>query len=124
MLPGKGDEKTGGQLAIREPLLDIVDEKGHYKVILEIPGINKDDIEINVTENTLTISARLKHEEKKEGKGYFYQERRYGSFQRNISLPGEVLPEETDAEYRKGVLEVKLKKKHEAKTRQHKVKVK
>jgi HSP20 family protein len=109
---------------VREPLLDIVDEKDHYKVVVEVPGIDRKDLNINVTEENLTIQAQMKEEKKQEDKGYFYQERRYGSFQRSIALPGEVIPEQASAECKNGILEVKLKKKHETKTKQHRVEVK
>jgi len=111
-------------LAVREPLIDVVDEKDHYKVIAEMPGIDKNDIDINVTEDALTIRAEIKSEKKKEEKGYFYRERRYGSFQRSLTLPGEVIPEKTTAEYKNGILEIKLKKKYEGKTKRHRVVVK
>jgi HSP20 family protein len=121
---GQEGEKAGKSVAVREPLLDILDEKDHYKVVVEIPGIDKKDLKINVTEDNLTIQAEVKEEKKEEEKGYFYQERRYGSFQRSIALPGDVIPEETSAECKNGILEVKLKKKSEPKTKQHKVEVK
>lgn len=125
LLPsGEEGEKTQKSPAIREPLLDIIDEKEHYKIVAELPGIDKKDLEINVTENNLTIKAEVNQEKKEEDKGYFYQERRHESYQRSIALPGEVMPEETKAEYKNGILEVKLKKKHESKTSQYKVEVK
>jgi len=124
LLTSGSQEDKSIALARREPILDIVDEKDHYKVIAEMPGINKEDINVEVTEDAVTLKAEVKHEEKKEEKGYFYQERRYGSFQRSIVLPGEVIPDQTTAEYKNGVLELKLKKKHETKTKQHKVEVK
>jgi len=117
-------ENAGKSVFVREPLLDIVDEKDHYKVVVEVPGIDKKDLNINVTEDNLTIQAEVKEEKKQEERGYFYQERRYGSFQRSIALPGDVIPEDTTAECKNGILEVKLKKKSEPKSKQHKVDVK
>jgi HSP20 family protein len=122
MLPAETGKKET-YLAPREPLMDLVDEKDQYKVIMEVPGINKEDIDINVTEDTVTVKAETKTEQKKEEKGYYYQERSYGSFQRSFSLPGEVLPESASAEYKNGILEIKLKKKQDAKTKEHKVSV-
>lgn len=116
--------KRDTYLAPREPLMDLIDEKDQYKVIMEVPGINKEDIDINVTEDSVTVRAETKAEQKKEEKGYYYQERRYGSFQRSFTLPGEVLPESASAEYKNGILEIKLKKKQDAKTKEHKVTVK
>ncbi len=121
------DDKKDGerQLATREPLLDIVDEKEHLKVQIELPGVKKDDIEVEVRDNTLTIKAEVKEEQKKEDKGYFYQERRYQAFNRSIRLPAEVDPDKTDATYTNGILEVVLKKKKPAEApKEVKVKIK
>jgi HSP20 family protein len=123
MLPAEtGKRET--TLAAREPLMDLIDEKDQYKVIMEVPGINKEDIDINVTEDSLTVRAESRTEQKKEEKGYYYQERRYGSFQRTFRLPGDILPDSASAEYKNGVLEIKMKKKQDAKTKEHKVQVK
>jgi len=123
ILPFEG-EKRDTYPVVREPLMDLVDEKDQYKVILEVPGINKEDIDISVTEDSVTIKAETKTEQKKEDKGYYYQERKYGSFQRSFRLPGEVIPDSAAAEYKNGILEIRLKKKQDAKTREHKVSVK
>jgi HSP20 family protein len=117
-------DKEDTSLAPREPLMDLMDEKDKYKVIMEVPGINKEDIDISVTEDTVTVKAETRTEQKKEDKGYYYQERTYGSVQRSFSLPGEVLPDTAGAEYKNGVLTITLKKKQDAKAREHKVPVK
>lgn len=121
-----GDKKDGErQLATREPLLDIVDEKEHLKVQVELPGVKKDDIEVEVRDNALTIKAEVKEEQKREDKGYFYQERRYQAFNRSLRLPAEVDPDKTDATYTNGILEVVLKKKKPAEApKEVKVKIK
>ncbi|MFZ2455910.1 MAG: Hsp20/alpha crystallin family protein [Candidatus Altiarchaeia archaeon] len=123
MLPAE-TEKRDTYLAPREPLMDLVDEKDQYKVIIEVPGINKEDIDISVTEDSVTVKTETKTGQEKEEKGYYYQERRYESFQKSFSLPGEVLPDSASAEYKNGVLEIKMKKKQDARTKEHKVKVK
>ena len=78
--------------------------------IAEMPGLEKEDIKINVTEDRLEISAQTKHEEKKEEKGYVYRERRSGSYYRAISLPSPVDPDNSKAAYKNGVLEIKMPK--------------
>lgn len=120
-LPFTAEEEKSLALVKKEPLMDIIDEKDHYKVVMEMPGINKEDIDVQVSEDALTVKAEVKHEEKKENEGYYYRERRYGSFQRTIALPGEVVPEQTKAEYKNGILELRLKKKEGGKTKQHRV---
>jgi HSP20 family protein len=76
----------------------------------EMPGLEKKDIKINVTEDMLEISAETKQEEKKEEKGYIYRERRSGSYYRAISLPSPVDPDNSKATYENGVLEIKMPK--------------
>lgn len=75
-----------------------------------MPGLEKQDIKINVTEDTLEIATETKHEEKKEEKGYIYRERRSGSYYRAISLPSPVDPDTSKASYENGVLEIKMPK--------------
>jgi HSP20 family protein len=76
----------------------------------EMPGLEKKDIKINVTEDMLEISTETKQEEKKEEKGYIYRERRSGSYYRAISLPSPVDPDNSKATYENGVLEIKMPK--------------
>ncbi len=75
-----------------------------------MPGLEKQDIKINVTEDRLEISAETKHEEKKEEKGYVYRERSTGSYYRAVSLPSPVDPDISKASYQNGVLEIKMPK--------------
>jgi HSP20 family protein len=97
----------------REPYADIIDTGAEIKVVVELPGMVKEDITINATSDTLEISAESKTEkEEKEGEGeYVYRERGYASFKRVLTLPAEVIPEKTDATFSNGVLEVVMPKK-------------
>ncbi len=111
-------------VAPREPLLDIVDGGDSLRLVAELPGVDRKDIEVNVTDDSVTLNAEKKTEETREDEGYFHQERRYSSFQRSIRLPAEVVAEDTKAEYKNGVLQLELKKKHEAGRKEHRVEVK
>lgn len=119
-LPYRGDKTALSR--VREPLSDLIEEKDHYKLIMEMPGINKEDIDIDITEDTITVKGESKSEKKEEDKEYYHRERTYTSFQRTMRLPGKVNPDESSAEYKNGVLEIKLKKKYADK--QTKIKVK
>ena len=94
----------------REPFIDVMESDKEIIATAEMPGIEKKDIKINVTEDMLEISAETKQEEKKEEKGYIYRERRSGSYYRAISLPSPVDPDNSKATYENGVLEIKMPK--------------
>ncbi len=94
----------------RKPFIDVIETDKEVIATAEMPGLEKPDIKINLTEDRLEISAETKHEEKKEEKGYVYRERRSGSYYRAISLPSPVDPDNSKASYKNGVLEVKMTK--------------
>ncbi len=95
---------------MRRPLVDMVDKGKEYVVRAELPGITKDDIKVEVTEDSLEISSEKSVEEKEEKEGYIRRERRYSNFYRSIPLPGEVVPGKADAELNDGVLTIRLPK--------------
>jgi HSP20 family protein len=97
---------------VRQPLIDIADSGKEYVVKAELPGIKKDDISIEVTENGIEISGETKTEEKEEDKekGYLRRERRYAKFYRSLPLPENVLTDKAEAEMKDGVLTVRLPK--------------
>jgi HSP20 family protein len=87
----------------REPLVDVIETEDHVKIIAELPGVEKDDIKLNATEKTLTISVDT-------------ERRRY---YKELQLPVEVDPESAKALYKNGVLEVQLVKKVKSKPGKH-----
>ena len=107
LLPSGGAVVPSGQ---REPFIDLIESDKEIIATAEMPGLEKQDININVTEDRLEISAETKQEEKKEEKGYIYRERRSGSYYRAISLPSPVDPDKSKAIYKNGVLEIKMPK--------------
>jgi len=95
----------------REPYADIIDTGAELKVVVELPGVVKEDITINATNDSVEVSAESKTEkEEKEGE-FVYRERGYASFRRRLTLPAEVIPEKTEASFHNGVLEVIMPKK-------------
>jgi len=86
-------------------------EVGNELVIkAELPGIKKDEISINFTDDAITISGEKKTEEKTERKDYYRVERSFGSFTRKIRLPVEIQVEKAHASYNDGVLEIRMPK--------------
>ncbi|MDD5458321.1 MAG: Hsp20/alpha crystallin family protein [Phycisphaerae bacterium] len=104
------------------PALDVQENENEITVKAEIPGCNAEDVDISVHGNLLTISGEKKQEEEKEGKGYYYVERSYGSFRRDVNLPSEVDTSKIDASCKNGVLNIKLPKVEKAKAIKVKIK--
>ncbi|MFH1026033.1 MAG: Hsp20/alpha crystallin family protein, partial [Nitrospirota bacterium] len=103
--------------------MDIFTEGDNVVVKAELPGMKKEDIDVSLTEDTITISGEKKKEEKIEKKDYYSFERSYGSFKRSFSLPSEVQTEKASAKFKNGVLEIRIPKTEEAKKKEKKVTV-
>jgi len=101
--------------------VDILTEGDDVVVKAELPGMQKEDIDISLTEDTITISGEKKKEKKVEKKDYYRLERSYGSFKRSFSLPAEVQTEKASAKFKDGVLEIRMPKTEEAKKKEKKV---
>ncbi len=105
------------------PKVDVVENEDSYVVNADIPGMNKEDIKIDIDDNTLTIKGEKKLENKEEKENYIRIERSYGSFFRTFALSENVDRENIKANYKDGVLELTLPKKEEAKPKQIEVEV-
>jgi HSP20 family protein len=104
------------------PALDISEDVNAITVKAEVPGCKAEDVDISVQGNTLTISGEKKHEEEKKEKGYYYAERSYGSFRRDLALGSEVDASKIDAACKDGILTITLPKSERAKAIKVKVK--
>ncbi|HID42168.1 MAG TPA: Hsp20/alpha crystallin family protein [Archaeoglobaceae archaeon] len=108
--PSVASEMTSSDGIWREPLIDIFEDESHVIVTAEIPGVDKEDIGLNVTEEGLEIRAEKRKEKREETEKSRRLERSYTGFYRYIELPVEVVPEKATATYRNGILEVKIPK--------------
>jgi len=106
------------------PAVDIAEHDDEYKVKVELPGVNKEDVKITLESNILTIRGEKKQEKETKKENYHRIERSYGSFQRSFTLPTSVKSDKIDAIYKDGILSVSLPKAEEAKPKQIEVKVK
>ena len=97
------------------PAVNIVDAKDAYKVSLAIPGMKKDDFNINLQGNMLTISCEKEENKEEKDARYTRKEYNYTSFRRSFSLPEEVIKDKIEATYEDGVLHLTLPKNEEAK---------
>jgi HSP20 family protein len=103
------------------PACEITEEKNHYLLSLDMPGIAKDDIKIDVTDNTVTVTGERHKEEEKKEQGAWHSERQYGRFLRSFTLPSGVDSGKIEADYRDGVLKLMVPKAESAKPRQIKI---
>ncbi len=100
------------------PAVNMVETENDFRLSLDLPGMNKDQIKISLDDRTLTITGERKFEKEASDKNKFLRfERSYGSFQRSFTLPSAVENKEIKAKYNDGVLEVTLPKTPEAKAR-------
>ena len=113
----------GDGFEVRSPAVDLFEEKDDIVVKAELPGMDKDNIEVNLTENRLTIKGEKKKAEEVKEENYYRSERSYGSFVRNIELPKAVHADKVTASVKNGILEVRIPKTEEAKAKEIKVKV-
>jgi HSP20 family protein len=94
--------------------VDVIDEGDSIKVIADLPGFNKEDIEIWVEDGDLVIKAQRKEEKEEKGRNYIRQERVFGEIYRRIAIPVEVEVDKIKATYNNGVLEIVLPKTEKA----------
>lgn len=106
------------------PAVDMIDKKNEILVKAEVPGVEKQDIRISLTDNTLTIKGESKKEKEEKDEDYYYSEISYGSFARTIALPEKVQSDRVKANFKNGILEIHLPKSPGAKAKEIKVDVK
>jgi HSP20 family protein len=104
---------SGGWL----PSVDIFENKENLVIEAELPGMQREDVDVSIENNVLTLKGERKFEKKDEGDNYHRVERSYGSFTRSFTLPQTVTSEGATADFSNGVLRVTLNKREETKAR-------
>jgi HSP20 family protein len=116
--PTGKDQLTAGTFV---PPVDVYEDEHNLVLKLEIPGINEEDLDVQVENSTLTVKGERKFEKEEKEENFHRIERRYGSFQRSFRLPNTINTENVEAHYDKGILKIALGKRAEAKPKQIKV---
>ena len=114
----KGGPLRIGDMEAWEPAVEVADTKDAVVVKAQVPGISKEQLQVNITEGTLTLKGETKAEEKKEEKNYSRREFRYGAFSRTIALPAAVQADKAQAQLKDGVLEITMPKSEQAKAKE------
>ena len=106
------------------PRMDMKETEDAYSVKLTMPGIDKDNLDISVTDGVLTVKGETKEDEEKEGEGtWLVREHKHCTYYRSVRLPSEVVADKAEAEYRNGVLMLTLPKAEEVKPKSIAVKI-
>ena len=110
---------AGGGTPLRRwmPAMDLVEADEHFVLRADLPGMGEEDIKIELEDGTLTVSGERKAEHEDREEGYYRVERAFGSFSRSLTLPKGVNPDEVNASFDRGVLEVRIPKPEERKPR-------
>ncbi len=95
------------------PSVDIAETDKNFEITVEIPGVKKEDIKINLEKNVLTVKGERSFENKEEGKNYHRVETSYGSFQRSLTLPEDINDDSIVAKYEDGLLKITVEKSEE-----------
>jgi len=106
------------------PRVDVREKDKEVVVTAELPGLEEEDVEVELSDEGLTIRGEKKQEQEERGEGYYRAERTYGAFQRFIDLPCEVDGEKAEAEFRNGILTVILPKRPEEQGNRKKIQIK
>jgi len=106
-----------------QPAIEAYETDGDVVVRAELPGIDPKQVEISVTEDTLTVKGEARTEQEEKKRNYYRRELRYGSFVRSIALPSGVQGDKAAASYKNGILEIKVPKSERAKLKTVKVEV-
>ena len=97
------------------PVVDMYQTDDEIVVKASLPGIKADEVQINITGDVLTLKGEVRHEEEKNDKAWHIREQRWGSFQRSVALPTNVVSDKAQAEFENGILTITLPKAEEVK---------
>lgn len=123
LVPFEATGEENWSLSTWTPACDIYETENEVIVKAELPEVKKEDVQVSINNNILTIHGERKFSEETKKENYHRVERRYGEFTRSFTLPNFIDPEKINAEFSEGMLRVTMTKREEAKPKQIEVKV-
>jgi len=119
--PATRTESSEAETAVWTPRIDLAETDDAYLIHLDLPGLSKEDINLNYHDGTLSVSGERKVNEQEDKANYVRIERFYGHFYRSFALPKAINQNDIEATYQDGVLDIRVPKTEEVKPRQIKV---
>jgi HSP20 family protein len=116
---GRWSERAEGEFAVS---MDMYETDDNLNLDIDLPGLSPEDVDVTIHENRLTVKGEYKADEEGKRGDVRFRERRYGKFQRSVTLPSSVNTDATEAEFQDGVLKLTLPKAEEAKPKQISIK--
>jgi HSP20 family protein len=113
-----------GRLEGFRPSVNVSETDKEVRVTAELPGVEEKDIDVTVTRNALTIKGEKHTEHEEKSESHYHVERSFGSFERTVPLPAEVVTDKVDARFSKGVLTISMPKTETAQAEARRVKIK
>lgn len=106
------------------PRADLIEREDAYEIDIDVPGLKKDDIEIALSDNTLTVRGKVEEEKEEKGKEFYFCERQRGAFARSFGLPAGVDIDKVEADLHEGVLTINLPKTKDAQKKARSIEIK
>src|SRR5512138_1150539 len=108
LFEGTSSGGRGSSMTLWSPAIEVSEKDGQLRICAELPGLNKEDVKVELKQNGLTISGERKHEQEDRREGVYRSERSYGSFRRTIPIPEEAQVEQARATFDNGLLTVSV----------------
>jgi HSP20 family protein len=107
----------GGRTGINTPAVNIIEGKDDFKIEVAAPGLEKNDFNINLDHNVLTISSEKENKKEEKDSEYMFKEFNYNSFKRSFTLPNSIDADKISANHKDGILHITIPKREEAKVK-------
>jgi HSP20 family protein len=121
---GLGGSLSGPEAGgVLRPNLNVSATDDHYKISVEVPGVAREDVKLDLVDDALVIQGEKQQEKETQEKRYYRMERSYGAFRRILSLPGDADQEGIDANFKDGVLTVLIRRKPAPKIESRRIEV-